>query len=152
MRAFIALTIVLLFTVVPGQAQSAADETEIRAAIKQYINAHNKHDIKAMAAFIDDNWQNFTGERKGKASYGKWMTEWFEQNADRHLAVAKEIGIEFITSDVALYTYYQEVTGLVDDDGNAQPASKGLSGWLFARKGGQWKMRKWFWRPVEEIP
>jgi hypothetical protein len=153
MRTFVTLTIALLVTVVPVMAQRAADEAAIKKSAEQYYSARDERDLKAMTTFVDENFQNWTGTTKGKESHEKeWEDRLAQRSKDSKTALVKDVGIDFITPDIAVYSFYTETTGLVDEEGKVQPPLKGRNGRLYVRKDGQWLLRKTFWRRVEEIP
>ena len=97
MRTFIALVIALLVFVAPVMAQSAADEAAVREATKQWITAHNKHDAKAIAPLLDENFQSWTGERKTRAEGVKFYQGRFDRMKDAQINLAEDFGVDFIT-------------------------------------------------------
>jgi hypothetical protein len=61
-----------------------------------------------------------------------------------------EIGIIFVTPDVAVYKARMDNTGLVDEDGKALPQLKWLGAWVMVKKNGKWLSAAFFSRLIEE--
>ncbi len=148
MRTFITLIIVLLVTVVPVMAQSAADEAAVREATKKYFAAHNKHDVKAVAALLDENYQSWTDT--GKAAAMKSLEERFKTMKDAQFKFAEEIGVDFLAPDIAVHKFYITWSGFLDTDGKTSPPGRSLWAPLYVKKNGQWLRRTLFWRIEEE--
>ncbi len=62
----------------------------------------------------------------------------------------EEIGIIFLTPDVAVYKARMDNTGLVDEDGKSLPQLKWLGAWVMVKKNGKWLSAAFFSRPIEE--
>ncbi len=143
----------LLFASVPAVAQNAADEAAVREAIEKLVATYNSKDVKAMVALLDETsvpWESgVKGTREGQEQY---FTEVFATQKDVKSKITKEVGIVFVTPDVAIYKAYADVTGIVDDDGKAMPLAKFLGAWLMVKKGGNWLMAAYYGRPIEESP
>ena len=107
--------------------------------------AYNKHDFKAFAALHVEDFENWDGTAKGRASLEKLtLPESFEAK------LLDEIGIVFVTPDVAIYKYRFEMTGDVDAEGKPLPPTKRLSARVFVKKNGKWLHAAAFARPIEE--
>ncbi len=150
MRTFLALTIALLVFVAPVMAQSAAGEAAVREATKQFMAAFTKHDVKAIGPLLDENFQSWTGARKTRAELVKFYQGRFDRMKDVQINLAEDIGVDFITPDIAIHKFYSKSTGFLDSDGNPRPLGKGLWGMLYVKKNGKWLRRANFWRRVEE--
>lgn len=61
-----------------------------------------------------------------------------------------EIGIVFVTPDVAIYKCRDEVTGGLDADGNPRQPEKRLAAAVYVKKNGKWLWTTWFSRPIQE--
>ena len=140
----------LLFCSVPVMADQAEDEAAIRKATQQFMAAYNKKDTKAVVATIGDNCQNWLGTRKSRADYVKWYEERFEQQKTHQRKLSEEVGIDFITPDIAIHKFRIEFTGWVDADGKPVPPGKRLLAWLYMKKNGQWMRRANFGRQITE--
>ncbi len=151
MKALMIITVgvCLLLAVAPVMAQSAADEAAVREATEQFMAASNKHDVKAILALIDENCEIWTGTSKGRAGLQKWYEERFEQS-EAQLQLLEEIGIVFVTPDVAIHKFYEGYTGEFDSDGKPLPPAKGLRAYVYVKKDGKWLRGAMFWREVEE--
>jgi uncharacterized protein (TIGR02246 family) len=145
MRTFIALTIILLFAAMPVMAQSAADEAAIREVVKQINVAFNKSDAKAMASYIVEDFENWPGTRKGRKQVSEnWAS------AEGQYKQLDEIGIIFVTPDVAIFKEHGEETGFLDSDGKPLPTEKVLESWVAVKKNGKWLLAAIFTRAIED--
>ena len=142
--------ICLLLVSVPAMADQASDEAAIRAATEKFQDAMNKHDIEAVSALFDENFQSWTGDRKSRADAVKFAKMRFERQKAHQRKLSKEVGIDFITPDIAIHKYYEEWTGWIGADGKTQPPTKTFTGCLYVRKNGNWLRRTAFWRMETE--
>jgi uncharacterized protein (TIGR02246 family) len=142
----------LLFAAMPVMAQSAADEAAVREAVEKLVATFNTHDMKAMVALMDETSVPWESRAKGsRERQEQYFTEYFAIQKNVNSKITEEVGIVFVTPDVAIYKAYADVTGIVDDDGKAMPlAAKVLGAWVAVKKGGNWLMAAYFGRPVEE--
>ena len=140
----------LLLTSVPAMADQAADEAAIREVVSQLFAALNKHDAKAYVALCAENFESGEGERKGHAAMEEYLSDVFANAKDIHFKLLDEIGILFVTPDVAIYRHYNERTGTFDSDGSPQPPLKRFSARVFVKKNNNWLFATHFPRPIEE--
>ena len=157
MRTFLILAVVVcLFALVTPavQAQSAADEAAVRKANEQMLAALNMHDAKAIgkaaAALATEDSENWDGTVKGRAATEKYLSEELFAGQHLHIKRLEEIGIVFVTPDVAIYKGRTEWTGWVDEDGKSLPPIKSLDATVYVKKSGKWLQAAYFWRPIEE--
>ena len=136
---------ICLLISVPAMADQAADEAAIREVVKQANAAFNNHDAKAMAAFDVENIESWDGKRKGR----KQLSEWFASMKGQYKQL-DEIGITFVTPDVAIFKEYGENTDRLDADGKPLPPQKALEAWVLVKKNGKWLGAAIFTRPAEE--
>ena len=148
MKYLMILTVGICLLTVPAMAQSAADEAAVRDATKQYFTAHNKHDAKAVGALLDEKFQNWTGERKNRADTVKYLEDRFARMKVVQINLDEDIGVDFTTPDIAIHKFYSKSTGFLQADGTSRPM-RGLYGFLYVRKSGQWLRRSAFWRSEE---
>jgi uncharacterized protein (TIGR02246 family) len=127
----------------------AAEEAAIRDVAKQIDTTWNAHDAKACAALNDEKYENWDGTVKGPAADEKMMAELFQRQPDIQRKMLNEIGIVFVTQDVAIYKFRIEYTGWIDD-GNSQPPMKYLRALVLAKRNGKWLFVTPFNRPIEE--
>ena len=78
----------------------AAEETAIRAWMKDYESAFNRHDVKAIVAQFDENWEGWDGTQT-RATYEKSRTEIMKRQKDGQVKLLDEIGLVFVTPDIA---------------------------------------------------
>ena len=135
----------LLFAAVPVVAQNAADEAAIREASKHIEETTNKGDIKGHLDLYADPFESFESSDDRAAH---------QQTHDGLKGLRQklldDIGVVFVTPDVAIHKFRQETTGLTDDDGNPLPPSKSLVAFIYVKKGDKWLMTARFTRPIEE--
>jgi uncharacterized protein (TIGR02246 family) len=132
--------VTLLASVTPVMAgQSAEDEEAIKKVVEQLYAALNKKDIKAAFALCDENFENYTGTLKGReANEKRWMPIFKTRFKNVQYKPVEEIGIQFITPDVAIYKDSYDFTGALDEDGNTLQALKWSNAHVFVKKDGKW--------------
>ena len=146
MKYLMILTVgVCLLTSVPAMADQAADEAAIREVVKQCNAAYNKKDAKAMASFLVKNFENWPGTSKGR----KQVSEYLASQKGQYKQL-DEIGIIFVTPDVAIFKEHGENTGGLDADGKPLLPQKVLESWVLVKKDGKWLGAAVFNRPTEE--
>ena len=139
----------LLLASVPAMADQAEDEAAIRKMQQQIMAAHAKQDAKAIAALMDEDFQNWDGTVKGRAAEEKQRRENFERQKVQ-AKILDEIGIVFVTPEVAIYKFRVEITGSLDADGKPLPPLKMLYASVCVKKNDKWLRAAVFNRPVEE--
>ena len=128
----------------------AAEEAAIREVIKKGFATWNQHDVKAhMAVYVDD-YESWAGDIKGQAAWEEYFTEFWNRQKDSQVHLNDEIGIIFVTSDVAIFKAHGEYTGLIDEEGKPQPPSKWMGAWVLSKSDGKWLVSAIFTRDVEE--
>ena len=152
MKYLITLTIgvCLLFSSVPAMAVQAEDEAAIRKVWEQNQAAFNNHDAKGMAALWETSLvESWNGSAKGAARV-EYYADLFKRQPSIQSERLEEIGIIFVTPDVAVYKALMDNTGLVDEDGKPLPQLKWLGAWVMVKKNGEWLSAAFFSRPIEE--
>jgi hypothetical protein len=140
----------LLFAAVPVTAQSAADEAAVREAAKGANAAWNKQDIEAFSARVDERAETWGGTIKGKkATLDNALQSW-ERQKDGQWKLLEEIGVAFVTSDVAIYKTRYETSGFRDSSGNPEPPAKVLVAQVMVKRNGKWLQNVFLSRPIEE--
>jgi uncharacterized protein (TIGR02246 family) len=151
MRTFLTLTIILLFAVVPVMAQSATDEAAVREATQQYLAALKAHDSNALAALHTDDCVNWLGDTNQKERWLQAAKEgWGERWENAQYEILEEIGMVFITPDVAIHKFTWQGTGILDEDGKTVPPRKNLRAFVYVKEDGKWLRAAQFGRPIEE--
>ena len=141
---------ICLLISVPVMADQAADEAAIRAAVEQMFAAGNKHDAKALMSLCIEDFEGWSGETKGRAAWEEYMSGFFSRQKDLQYEMVDEIGIVFVTPDVAIYKFREKTTGLLDADGKTLPERKRLRADVYVKKDGKWLAATFFTRPIEE--
>lgn len=135
---------------VPVLADQTEDEAAIRKVVDQVYAAINKHDAKALAALCTEKSENWEGDVKGRAAIETVYSSIFANMKDVQIRPLDEIGIVFVTNDVAIYKHNDEITGSLDEDGKPLPPYKRLSAKVFVKKNGKWLFAAHFYRTIEE--
>ncbi len=151
MKYLITLTIgvCLLFSSVPAMAVQAEDEAAIRKVFEQHNAAFNNHDAEGLIALSDQSTESWDGSRKGAAQV-EYYADLFKRQPSIKSKRLEEIGIIFVTPDVAVYKARMDNTGLVDEDGKPLPQLKWLGAWVMVKKNGKWLSAAFFSRLIEE--
>ena len=151
MKYLITLTIgvCLLFPSVPAMADRAEDKAAIRKVFEQINAAFNNHDAKGMFALVDESSESWNGSRKG-AAQAEYYADMFKRMPSIKSERLKEIGIIFVTPDVAVYKALMDNTGLTDEDGKPLPQLKWLGAWIMVKRNGKWLSAAFFTRLIEE--
>jgi hypothetical protein len=142
---------ICLLISVPVMADQAEDEAAVRKVTEKRVAAFNAHDGKAYTADLDENYENWVGTIKGRAASEKNSGELFAgpwKNAK--IELLDEIGIVFVTPDVAIYKCRYSGSGIVDEDGKAVPPYEFLWAGVWVKKNGKWLLTARFSRPIEE--
>ncbi len=124
-----------------GAANPTADEAAVGAVAAGFVDAWNRHDMKAFAAlFADDaDFVNVIGlwwrgraeiQREHEALHATRMKH-------SHLA-ADETAIRFLCPDVAVVHVRWELTGDTGLEGKPLPPRKGVLTHVVEKVGGQW--------------
>ena len=95
----------------------AEDEAAIREVMEQADVFMNKLDAKAYAALFDQIYENWTGSIKGRAALEKDNAESFKNQKTGQYTAGDEIGLIFVTPDVAIFKEHGELSGFVDENG-----------------------------------
>ena len=133
-------------------ADQAADEAAVREAEEKYIVTWNAHDGKALCATHVENSESWDGTRKGRAACEKIFEERFSGPFKGfQVKLEDEIGIVFVTPDVAIYKARYEFSGVTDETGKTLPPGKTLYARVYVKKDGKWMgAHGQFNRPIEE--
>ena len=139
----------LLFSSVPAMADQSEDEAAIRKVREQTNAAFNSHDAEGMAALRDPSAESWNSDIKG-AAWVEHYADLFKRQPNIKAHCLEEIGIVFVTSDVAIYKARMDNTGLVDEEGKLLPQLKWLGAWVMVKKNSKWLVAAFFSRPIEE--
>ena len=140
----------LLFAAVPAVADQAADKAAIREAMDRMYAAWNRHDAKGLVAEMHETYETWTGDMKGPAARQKYWEERFAAQKSAKYTKREEIGIVFVTPDVAIWKARGEISGWVDENGKTMPPYRFLMGSVVVKKNGKWGEVAYFGTPIEE--
>jgi len=141
--------VVLLVAVTPVVADQAEDEAAIRQLLERINVAFNDHDAQGMFALMDQSIELWDGSRKGVA-VADYYADLFKRQPTIKSAHLEEIGIVFVTPEIAIYKALRDNTGMVDEEGKRLPQVKWLGAWVLVKRNGKWLSAAFFSRPVEE--
>ncbi len=154
MRLLMILTVgvCLLIAAVPVMAQSAADEAAIREASKQSMELLNKGDIKAHLDLYAEPFMVFGTTAVARTGHDTTHQESIARSKDNpaHTEMLEEIGIMFLTPDVAIHQFQDQTTGGVDEDGKAISTEKSYVARIYTKQNGKWLLSAIFGTPIEE--
>lgn len=136
----------LICSAVTGNAQSPAsreNEEAIKKVIAETTEAFNKHDAKAFARFYTADAELVTvrGERmKGAAEIEKGLASIFATRATAATLTMLDVSIRFIKPDVAIAHVTNEMSGVINAQGEKQPAHRELSIRVLVKDKGTWRV------------
>jgi uncharacterized protein (TIGR02246 family) len=141
----------LLFAAVPVMADQAEDEAAIRQAREKRIAAYNTQNAKLVGETIVEDVEDWAGNLKGKDAGIKALVMLFESAwKDLRITQLEEIGIQFITPDVAVFKSRQVYSGILDETGKTAPSMEVLFAEIYVKKNGKWLAHSWYWQPTEQ--
>ncbi|HVJ04433.1 MAG TPA: SgcJ/EcaC family oxidoreductase [Candidatus Saccharimonadales bacterium] len=137
------LILVLLVGTALGGNFSAVqkDGKTIEHLVSRFVTAWNQHDAQALAGIFGED-ADFTNVR-GRSLRGREAIEQFHAPRfetmfkDSHLT-STEVRTRFTTPTSASVDVLWEMTGAVEEDGNAIPIRRGVANWLVTEHGGKW--------------
>jgi hypothetical protein len=126
----------------------SADEAAIRKAMAQMDEAYRLRDGRMFGALMAEDFENWLGTDKGRDVNVTISMEGLKSQPTVQYKRSAEIGIVFLSADVALYKAHWEFTGMVDAEGKALPPMKLLGACAMVRREGKWLMAAFFSRPA----
>lgn len=129
-------------------AERGADEAAIRKAMEQLDEAYRLRDGQMFGALMAEDFENWLGTDKGRDINVKTSLEGLKSQPNAQYKRFAEVGIVFLSDDVALYKAHWEFTGLADADGKALPPMKLLGACVMVKRDGKWLMAAFFSRPA----
>jgi uncharacterized protein (TIGR02246 family) len=134
------------------QFDPEAERAAVRNVEKKLVDAWNAHDAKAIVAEYTEETEGWEGAVKGRAAIEQYLTKAFEgpfKNVQTKLI--DEIGIVFVTPEVAIFKGRYENSEMLDEEGNALPDAKLLYAQVYVKKNGRWlAAHGFFTRPIVE--
>ena len=136
------------FAASSGAAQTPSpgtrnDEEAVKAVIAATTDAFTRHDAKAWVKFCTPDAQLVTvrGESmKGVAAIEKGLTSIFQARGRNVTLKTVEVAVRFIRPDVALAHVTNELSGLVNPEGQALPPHLELSIRVLVKDQGIWRI------------
>lgn len=152
MRPYLVVAVVgaLFASVTPGVADEAEDEAAIRKVMEQAYALANEHDAEGLTALLTEKWEDWGGNRKGRTAWKKYWSELWERQKGARGKLLEEIGIIFVTPDVAIYKAIDETTGMLDAGGKPLPSRKDLNAHVLVKENGAWLLMAVFSRTMGE--
>jgi hypothetical protein len=131
-------------------ADQAEDEAAVRKVALQILDGYSAGTPEKMAELFAEDWENWEGTIKGRTAWKQYATEVLQRRKGVKFKQLEEIGIVFVTPDVAIYKQIVEASGGVDEGGKPLPPAKILYAVVFVKKGGNWLQSTYFGRTIEE--
>ncbi|CAG9244295.1 hypothetical protein PCAR4_1460006 [Paraburkholderia caribensis] len=122
---------------------SLQDESAINRVISEMTDGFNRHDAEAATQMYTEN-ADFVSVRgevaKGRGEIRKGMAAILSTRARNATLETRGVAIRFIRPDVALAHVTNELSGLVNADGQTLPAHQELSLRVFVKESGVWRV------------
>ena len=125
-----------------------AEEAAIRKAMEQLDEAYRLRDGQMFGALMAEGFENWLGTDKGRDVNVKLSLEGLQRQPGVQYKRSVEVGIVFLSADVALYKAHWEFSGMVDAQGKPQPPMKLLGACVMVKRDGRWLMAAFFSRPA----
>lgn len=136
-----ALTMTLTSTGQTSGTANARSEALIKQTLSAFIEAWNRHDAKAFSNLFtnDADFTNVFGvsasSRKAIEDFHAPIFSSIFKNSYQEIVKSK---VRFIKPDVAAVDAWWEMSGIVDMEGKAMPARKGLLNFVMVPENGAW--------------
>jgi uncharacterized protein (TIGR02246 family) len=128
----------------------AVEEAAVRAIVRQGFDTWNQHDPQAHLDVYVDDYENWAGTLKGRTAREKSYLETWSRQEDSQHVLLDEIGVIFVTPDVAIFKAIAENTGFLDEEGKPLPPLKWMGAWVLSKNDGKWLVSAIFSRPIEQ--
>jgi uncharacterized protein (TIGR02246 family) len=138
------LSILLIAVSMTAMADRAQDKAEIRTVINQINAAYTKQDAEAMAPLLAEDFETWDGI-KGRENVSE---AWANENV--HYRQLEELGIRFITDEVAIFRERGEAWDVANNDRSAPQKRQYIESWVLVRRNGKWVPTAFFYHRVEE--
>jgi uncharacterized protein (TIGR02246 family) len=141
----------LLLSSGPAMADQAEDAAAIRKVREKRIATYNTKNLALVEETIAEDAEDWLGEAKGRDAGKRAIAELFEGRwKNLRITQLEEIGIIFVTPDVAIFKSRQEYSGMVDEEGRAITAYQALFAEVYVKRDGKWLAHSWYWRPTRD--
>ena len=124
-------------------ADTRKDEEAIKAIIAATTDAFSSHDAKKWVQYCTSDAQLITvrGESmNGVAQIEKGLATIFQTRGREVTLKTLDVSVRFIRPDVALAHVRNELSGLINPDGQTLPAHQELSVRVFVKDEGTWRI------------
>jgi ketosteroid isomerase-like protein len=125
-------------------ADQAAEEAAIRKAAEKIQAVFNEHDAKGLEPLFDEKIESWNGDAKGPSEHSKMYAEIFQRQPELQMNRLEEIGIIFVTPDVAIYKHRRKMTGRRDADGKSLSDLVELHTRVFVKRNGKWLLASYY--------
>lgn len=136
--------VVLIAWSMTAVADRAQDETDIRDVIEQINAAYTRQDAKAMAPLLAEDFETWDGIKGPEAVSQAWAAE-----KDRYRQI-EELGIRFLTDDVAIFRERGEAWDVADTDQQAPDTTQFIETWVLVKRNSRWLPTAFFYYPLDE--
>jgi ketosteroid isomerase-like protein len=116
-----------------------AEEKAIREVMEQIRDAYNRKDAKVMVATGDDRIYTFSTIIEGPEAIESFFTSFFEGNETMKLNPLEDMGVHFLTPNVAVFMGRSEFANRVDEEGKPLPPREFIGVNHYVKRNGQWK-------------
>lgn len=134
----------------PGpEADLEAEEQAVREVAQAVLAAYENRDSKTMVDMCDEPFMNLGTVFRGRDSMQATFEAFFAGLGATRLNILEEIGLEFVTPEVAiLQTRFEFTNRPPDADGNPQPPEQYYDANVYVKKDGRWLRKAAFLRPI----
>ncbi len=126
-----------------------AEAAAIRSIAEQVYETVNNREWDAHVALYAEEYEVWE-ESRDRATHKSRHEEAFEGQDDARYEIEEEIGLVFLTSDVAIRKTRTVASGLLDEDGKPLPPQRALAARVFVKKDGKWSVAATLTTPVAE--
>jgi ketosteroid isomerase-like protein len=116
-----------------------AEEKAIREVISRIREAYGKKDAKVMADTADEKLYTFTETAEGSEAIERMFADFFEDNETMKLNPLEDMGVHFLTPNVAVFMGRYEFLDMVDAEGKPLPPQEFIGVNHYVKRNGQWK-------------
>lgn len=123
-------------------------EKEVRDVLDKIILAYDNRDAKAMAEMTDDPFFMLEGVFKGRENLETLWVNLFRLWGTQKVVALEDMGIDFLTPDVAIWRGTSKFINRTDNEGNPLPPEKVVGANIYIKKEGRWLRAGAFVKPI----
>ena len=136
---------ILLVTIpMTAMADREQDEDVIRGVISEINATYTRQDAEAMAALLAEDFETWDGIKGRKNVSEAWANE------NVHYRQLEELGIRFITDEVAIFRELGEVWDAADSNPSAPEKRQYIESWVLVKRNGKWTPTAFYYHRTEE--